>query len=577
MTNPAPSTSAPGLSALAGITSLLPATGPYGRLGGSLGAINPIAGIAGYAIGTVADQVVQGQNMRKQFGADQHADNRALWDANMQGSGPYAGAGYGQIDNTGLGWAAPTTTPGMAKGGRVMAPPATAAPTSDTSATGQRRKQMREERADPADREVGHVVPADRRQLVQADATRAGMDLRNPATPSRSGVVRGPGTTTSDSVPFRPQGGPPLRLSAGELFLGQDDFGALARAAGMTTAQYADRIHPNGSTATTGKAAGGGVPPEGEGFNFMQTAMGDRAALYGGGPYEQDPRLQDMSKVLGDLIQNPVGSEQLQTQGQMKSTAAQPPTAMAPQAPSSAGLQTPLPPGQPKAATGQNVDPYDDPATGDGSPTLADLQGMNDRSAILQAIPALGATAYNLFSRRTALPAPHEYTPQRVDLKTEALSAKLDADRQRGVATAVYNTRDEQGVGRDLGIVANDLQARRDNTMAVQGVKNQENQENTQIANQAALYNTGTKNQWQMGDAQANDQFRAMKGQAVSQNLAALTGIVGAHAQNRIDLGAQEQLKKYQDRYLSYLSGAWNTRNWTPTYVQTGNPADQQP
>ena len=121
------------------------------------------------------------------------------------------------------------------------------------------------------------------------------------------------------------------------------------------------------------------------------------------------------------------------------------------------------------------------------------------------------ALLHNATTDRTPIPAARPATPALPNLNTGALSAKLDSDRARAVATAVHNTRGTQSVGRDLGIVANDQQARTANTMNVEDVENQGSFGRAQIVNHFALHNNRQANEMRAQNAMLEQQHRLMK------------------------------------------------------------------
>lgn len=208
---------------------------------------------------------------------------------------------------------------------------------------------------------------------------------------------------------------------------------------------------------------------------------------------------------------------------------------------------------------------------GPGEPDMQASENKSNKTALGINLGA-GATslAWNLFSHRTPGIPPATFTPERLDLHTGALATKLDADRTRSLATAVYNSRDDQNVGKDLGLVANDLSARRDDSMVVEDVKNKEREFNTQQGTQANLLNWQAKNQFNQGEVEANDRFQMFKSEAVTQSVGALSDSVGNYLNQKTGIEDQGKLDRFQDRYLNYLMGANGTEHWTPGFVYSG-------
>ena len=194
----------------------------------------------------------------------------------------------------------------------------------------------------------------------------------------------------------------------------------------------------------------------------------------------------------------------------------------------------------------------------------SDLDRLNRDTSIAQAAMGVGALAYNLFSNRTALPQPKDIPYQPIDLRTDALASELDAQRQTATASSVRNTQDQQGVGRDMAVAAQDQDMRRSNAAQVEGIKNQERQINHAGQNVVAQQNVAQQNAWGMANAQANDAFRQQKGQAVSMALGQLGETAQGYFQNKIDLQVNDASKKANRIFLGAMAG-------DPQYANMGS------
>ncbi len=165
------------------------------------------------------------------------------------------------------------------------------------------------------------------------------------------------------------------------------------------------------------------------------------------------------------------------------------------------------------------------------------------------------ALLHNATSKRTPLPVAKAAVPALPNLNTGALNAKLDSDRARAVATAVHNTRGTQSVGRDLGIVANDQQARTTNTMAVEQVQNQESLAQAQVLNQFALYNNQQSNQMRAQNAMLEQQHRLMKGDAITRSLAGLSQSTSNALNAKMSDMERATRDETMKRYVDYVRG----------------------
>ena len=83
---------------------------------------------------------------------------------------------------------------------------------------------------------AGHIIPADKVPEAQADARTAGVSLKR---------IPGQGSPVADDQMLQVPGAEPVRVSSGEAFVSDDEFGDMARMAGMGRAQYQMKLYPN--------------------------------------------------------------------------------------------------------------------------------------------------------------------------------------------------------------------------------------------------------------------------------------------------------------------------------------------
>lgn len=186
---------------------------------------------------------------------------------------------------------------------------------------------------------------------------------------------------------------------------------------------------------------------------------------------------------------------------------------------------------------------------------------------------ALGTASliYNAAQKGPVIPKPPAYEPEKVDLKTTALKAELDRRRTSGVATAGYALSNKQGLGRDLGLRSMDLSQRSQDALAVETVENQERSANTQIENQARLYNNQSLQRWMERDQEAQMNFRREKGDRMSMSLAGISDATSGWASGNQQIGAMGQMNDFNDRYLRYLSGNSETMQWDGSTIYFGD------
>lgn len=378
---------------------------------------------------------------------------------------------------------------------------------------------------------AGHVIPAENAAKVIGDGKKAGVDLSKPMQQvgeQVGGTVPGTGGPKADDKQIKPAGSGAINVSSGEVFVSDDLMQRLAKIAGLSTTDYGQSMYP--------KAEGG-----------KNMAMG--------GPVEGDPPKQPPIGNINTKMMSPDAADMEWDKRNPLMMELRPPdlTPLALRNDQKNPVKS-----SSTIASGNDAD------TATGPDTYEQMKKWNRDAAVIQGGAQIGSLAYNIFSKRTPGTPPANFTPEKLDLKTGAYKAKLESDRKLGTATAIYNTKDKQGLGRDLGIIANDLSARLDIAGRVEGVQNQERTVNNQAANQASLFNTQQRNAYQQQEAAASNQFRAMKGQAVSQSLGELVGVTSDYLNNQISIEDRRNMNVYQQDYLKYLGNAKGYENMSP-------------
>lgn len=168
--------------------------------------------------------------------------------------------------------------------------------------------------------------------------------------------------------------------------------------------------------------------------------------------------------------------------------------------------------------------------------------------------------AHNLRARRTPIAQPPMITSQLYNPDVEAIKAKYQFDRDKSLATAMYNAR-QAGTTPSLltAIHANDLESGLSLNEQINALKEGARQQNIATMNKDMQTNLENKYKWRLAEDQAYDAFRTAKGEAVSKNLTSLAGKTQEGADLATDyLGVQslsnDWLKSNQ------LAGAHGTR-----------------
>jgi len=200
-----------------------------------------------------------------------------------------------------------------------------------------------------------------------------------------------------------------------------------------------------------------------------------------------------------------------------------------------------------------------------------DLDRLNNITGAVNTGLSLTSLAWNALSRRTPGIRPPALSLSRLNLDTDGLAAELDADRKAARATALNNSVNKQGMDRELGVLSADYKARTRNSMVVEGVENQERTANNQIENQERIYNNSQTQDYLKREVEAANNFKLLKGQAVSQSLAATSASLGGWMNNKVQIGAMGEMDKFASRYLKYQFGADETMRWDSDFLYFGD------
>ena len=176
-----------------------------------------------------------------------------------------------------------------------------------------------------------------------------------------------------------------------------------------------------------------------------------------------------------------------------------------------------------------------------------DEDALRDRnqSMLWQQLPFhVVAGLHNIRSSRRPSPMPSMIASDEVDYRTDAYRSELERQRQNMTAGMNYQLRGKSGVGRSLVAAEADSSFRRRAAADVQAIKNQEAAMNTQIRNSDRARNVGSMNEWSRYESASSDRDRAMRGQALGQNITGISHTLGTYGQNDLFI---EMAKQRQD------------------------------
>lgn len=112
----------------------------------------------------------------------------------------------------------------------------------------------------------GHVIPAENVGVAIQDAILAGRpDVIKPASQAEQvgGIIPGSGGPKEDDKTMYPNGGPPIKISSGEMFVNNDVFKQMAAAKGVDPLMYGNMMYPKSkfNPATSTFVEGGPTDP----------------------------------------------------------------------------------------------------------------------------------------------------------------------------------------------------------------------------------------------------------------------------------------------------------------------------
>jgi hypothetical protein len=192
-----------------------------------------------------------------------------------------------------------------------------------------------------------------------------------------------------------------------------------------------------------------------------------------------------------------------------------------------------------------NAAALEDTTTTPGSDLPEDFQKMNKNLLIANTVSSAGQGIYNLMQKYTPMPKPQMYRPEMYNADTSAMEEAMNRETQKAAATARYNARNvNQTYGTNAAIHANELESQISNAAKIQAMNADQAYKNTELKNQASLFNLQNQQSAAVQDSQNRYNFRAMKGQAVSQNIQA--GLKGYQNYVNADLGMRALEKGYK-------------------------------
>lgn len=112
----------------------------------------------------------------------------------------------------------------------------------------------------------GHVIPAENVGVAIQDAILAGRpDVIKPASQTEQvgGIIPGSGGPKEDDKTMYPNGGPPIKISSGEMFVNNDVFKQMAATKGVDPLMYGNMMYPKSkfNPATSAFVEGGPTDP----------------------------------------------------------------------------------------------------------------------------------------------------------------------------------------------------------------------------------------------------------------------------------------------------------------------------
>jgi len=202
-----------------------------------------------------------------------------------------------------------------------------------------------------------------------------------------------------------------------------------------------------------------------------------------------------------------------------------------------------------------------------------DFKKMNRNLLIANTVGAGGQALYNMMQKYTPMPRPQMYRPEKYTADFGALDEFMNRQIQKVGATSRYNARNVNQIpATNAAIQANQLENQIDRAAKMQQMQNELNYRNTELANQANLLNLQNIQNVNLQDAENRFKFRAMKGQALSQNIE--SGLKGFRNYVNADFGMKALEQGYKAGQINeqlYRKALNTPDQLTPEEVQRIN------
>ena len=352
-----------------------------------------------------------------------------------------------------------------------------------------------------------------------------------------------PNQKLSTMAPGAAEGGTPIRISSKEMYLSPDVKESMKLDMGMTDYDFEKTLSPNSphNQHYTDPYLQHAKPSEWRNQGTNKFVQADHKVMEG---QHLSPTLYSMARFadgggFSDWWYNNMRSPQYREQNFSRSEMQQ----MA--AEDEANLNNPDYSTEREINARNNNAAPEDTTTTPGSDLPEDFQKMNRNLLIANTVSSAGQGIYNLMQKYTPMPKPQMYRPELYNADTSAMEEAMNRETQKAAATARYNARNvNQTYGTNAAIHANELESQISNAAKIQAMNADQAYKNTELKNQASLFNLQNQQSAAVQDSQNRYNFRAMKGQAVSQNIQA--GLKGYQNYVNADLGMRALEKGYK-------------------------------
>ena len=148
------------------------------------------------------------------------------------------------------------------------------------------------------------------------------------------------------------------------------------------------------------------------------------------------------------------------------------------------------------------------------------LQAVKYGALGLQSLETAGESLWNLSRQRTPIPKPQRFISTPYTPNVAAMDAAQQAAQDKALATGMYNVRQSGGGAENFNAMhANELENSLNYNAQRTGVTEGARQANTTLENQDRANYANSLYAYGVGEAQAKDAFRAMKGEAFSKGM----------------------------------------------------------